>query len=1036
MAATIDTAAIEALFAAAGGEGLDAAACADKLSHTPWLDPSLAENQLSVLSQSGFPSQSSAWLVDELCDSPAPAEVLELLVELIERKDRIPTPASREEARCLVALLAGSPYLSSILRRAPDLLDWLWREGGEEWGRQRMYADAPEIDDEYELGPLYDWHGRQLLRIGWADLAGALDIDTVTRELAGLADVIVERVARLWETVITRRHGEPLLADGSPAEWSIIGLGKAGGDELNFRSDIDVLFLYSAEGNSASTGQRDSLELFEWFQKWAERVLGTLTKVSPEGIFYRVDTRLRPDGRSGSLVRSLASYEHYYETRGEVWERQMLIKARPMAGSGALGESFIEMLKPFVYPASRERSPREEIRRVKNRILAHVQARGLAPAGTPPECNLKLRRGGLRDIEFIVQCLQLVVGGADRAIRSGTTLNAIEQMRSRGVLSAEESHTLSRCYRFYRMIEHRLQMYAGQATFDLPSSAKHRLILARQMGFGTSEAFLEELETVRDAVADIYDEVLGPAEAPDAETMLLEAEPGDQGAAAFLAERGFRDPEAAHRNLRDLAYGHDPVRAPSSPRPSVVRLTPRLLKELENHPDPDRGLANLEHVLHAFGAVESFADLLSSHAGFLDLLVTLCAGSQSFSDTLIRDPALLDWMVSSGVLRTKRTAEEVELVLRAAVAGLDNERRITRTIHIYRKRETLRIGLQYLLGIADCEQTADQLTAVADAVVRLLYTRVTRSVFARRGQPLRSDGAPAGFAVLALGKHGSGEMNFGSDLDLVFVYEEDGETDKGRDNVTTFTAVAQQLLGDLSDSKSFGALYEVDMRLRPEGRNGPLALSLGGYRPYLHHRAQTWERQALTRAYVVAAPPEGESDFRSRLLETVHDWVYAPVEPGIIDEIASMRTRMEDESKRKYGNRVNIKTAPGGLVDGEFVAQIGQLVYGGEDPGLRGESTLVILRRLGEASRLPQAIVSPLVSGHRMLQNVQMMLRIDDEHSRNVLPDDELARGSLAAGLGYASASALQDTLDSVMKETREAYETALELFRGALTTR
>ena len=968
---------------------------------------------------------------------------------------QIPSPATSLDetaVRTLVHMLGGSDYLSGLLLRNPSWLPWLWENGGRQFTHADLREDMdpsvlPTPDDlrSKNFAGLRLWQQKHLVRIGRADLGGLLSIEQVAEELSVLADTVVHTVAELFEQATRARYGDPVHEDGTPARWSIIGLGKLGGSELNFRSDIDLMFVYSADGTSADGGSRGSVTLNEWFSRWAERTVAVLTDVTPSGMFYRVDTRLRPDGASGALVRSLGSYERYYETRGEVWERQMLVKARSIAGDPGLGETFIDVLRPFVFPATMTQSPREEIRRIKNRILNHLAAKSASSGAPRSEKNLKLKRGGLRDIEFIIQCLQMVVGGADRLVRSPSSLKAIRQLASQRVLTPEESTALTEAYRFYRRVEHRLQMTAGHATFSLPDDPAARNVLARQMNLPGEPELLTELARHQNAVTTIYDDVLGPPESPDDLSLLLEMPPGADEAAVHLTPFGFRDTAAAHRNLCYLAYGHESDPLSGSPRSAVVRLAPALLAQLKKSVDPDKGLANLEHVLTTFGAVESFSDLLAGHAGFLELLTTLCSGSQAFTDTLLREPALIDWMVSGNALGQKRTPEEVELVLRLSLAGLD-EKRAPRAVSTFRKRETLRAGLLYLLGLADADETAQQLTAVADAIIRRVYRTTMADLFEQRGVPADYDGNPVSLAVVAVGKLGSGEMNFGSDLDIFFVYESDGETTKGRDNVTVFTAAARQIVQELTEPTRFGSLYEADTRLRPEGRSGPLVLSLAAYRNYLQNRASDWERQALTRAFIVTPstsdgayiPLPGAMHgsaraFSERLTDCIHEFVYSPADTGLVDSVIDMRQRMEEEAQRKYGSAPNIKTGTGGLVDGEFIAQLGQLIYGREDMELRGKRTITILERLHETGRLPIHVVAPLAEGYATLRNMQMMLRIDDEQTHNVLPPEPERQESLARSLGLPSASSLHDNLNTVLTTTRTAYLAGLEIFRRSL---
>ncbi|HDS74488.1 MAG TPA: hypothetical protein ENN56_03010, partial [Firmicutes bacterium] len=530
-------------------------------------------------------------------------------------------------------------------------------------------------------------------------------------------------------------------------------------------------------------------------------------------------------------------------------------------------------------------------------------------------------------------------------------------------------------------------------------------------GYDTVKPFLDDLQKAREAVIAIYDEVLGPPESPDDVSIVLDLPEGSERAEELLAPYGFRDMARAHRDLRHLAYGHEVTATPCEPRPATIRLLPRLLEQLRTSPDPDRGLTNVEQALRALGAVESFSDLLASHPGFLELLVTLCSGSQSLTDTVLRDPALIDWMLYGGVLLRERKLIEIRLTLGAGLAGLADPEQIERTIQTFRKQEILRVGLRYLLGLADDEEIGHQLSAVADAVLGELYRRAVDDALERHGQPLNENGEPTGLVVLALGKLGSREMNFGSDLDLVFVHGAEGSTDTGRDNITVFSQIAQRIMRDVSEPTRHGTLYEVDARLRPEGKNGPLTISLNGYRHYLSTRANTWERQALTRARLIAGP----EPLRTTVRDAIDTYVYGPSSTDTIADVASMRSRMEDAAREKYGSRPNIKTGPGGLVDAEFIAQLGQILYGTDDESLRGLDTVQSLRHLQERELLRSSVAETLISGYRTLRNLQIRLRIRDEHAHNVLPTDEDQLRVLARTLGEPTADALERMIGDTM---------------------
>lgn len=971
-----------------------------------------------------LPSQTVRLLVETCVVSPDPGAAISCLSELCQAAPSSFRDVAPEHARRLASSLSGGAFLRERILRHATRVFWLADESGRTFTRPELEQEIAETrEGSAGWDALRVWHDLHLMRIAVADCAGTLGIVEITEQLSLLAEVTINEVAQRQAQALRARYGDPLQQDGANAEWCVIGLGKLGGNELNFRSDVDVMFVYSAEGYSTG-GTSGAVPVAQWYSRWAEGILSVLTEVSSTGLLYRVDTRLRPDGQSGALVRSIASYVHYYEQRGEVWERQMLVKARPVAGSVRMGQELLDFLESFIYPRSLVTSPREEIHRVKNRILQHLDARATISNPANAERNLKLGRGGLRDIEFVVQCLQLVVGGSDKAVREQNTLAAIRRLHQRGVLSDTEQRALDEAYRLFRRTEHRLQMATGQPSFVLPSEHDELSLLARRMGYSDPAALMADLETARKNVMSVYDSVLGPPETGTEIGKILNLPAGDAQAVSELAGRGFRNPEAAHRNLLHLAFGHGetvPVSAPSQP---VLRLVPRLLDELRGSANPDRGLNNVERMLRAFGAVDSFADLLSSHNAFLNLLVTIAARSEALTETISRDPGLVDWMLYSGALFAERHPEDVDLESRAAVAGLPGAALQIAALHSFRKRENLRVGVRFLMDLANEEETSEQLTAIAESVVKRIVSVASRSLAGAAAENRSYQ-----WAIIGLGKLGGREMNFGSDLDIFFVHAE--EQDEGQ-CVDYVTSLAQEVLRLLCENTEYGVLYEVDTRLRPEGKHGPLSLSIDGFREYLRKRVAQWERQALTFSRVIVSAPQ------PRFGEVVEEaiWNAIAVKPTreIFESALSMRLRMQEQAQSNYGTRPNIKTGFGGLVDAEFIAQLGRMIGGVRLSEGRKGDTRATLECMRSAGLLPDRVAQTLMDAYHALRRIQMHLRVNDYRAHNVLPDDEDAILTLARGLGFRDRSDLSVHVEKVTEDMRGAFLLALESLATANT--
>jgi len=972
-------------------------------------------------------------LLAEVCGSPDPDTALNqferVAAAAISRPSFYATLDDRPEVcHQVVRLLSVSPFLADILVRNPTFFHYLFETPGlltEEVPPERLREDLRRgigvfRTQETRLNALRRLVRRELLRIGASDIAGDMDILSVARGLADLADAVLQVLIDLLRPPLVSRYGVPRDGAGREVGFAVISLGKLGGRELNFSSDVDLMFVYGADGETgpaSAEGKRVSNQ--EFFNRLAGEIARHAAEVTDEGFLYRVDLRLRPDGESGALVRSIASYERYYESRGEVWERQMLIKARACAGDRETGGAFLEMIEPFVYPAYVDFSPAEEVRRVKEKIEAKLGRRGQR------ETHLKLRPGGIRDVEFTVQALQLLMGRQRRDVRTGATAEAVAALRGAGGLSESEAADLEAAYRFFRRLEHRLQMRQNRTAYVLPEAVEDLRPVALSLGYGDAVAFRRELDGHLARVRAIYEDLFRPtAPTPglDAAT-LCEREPGDAEAAATLRSLGFEQPEGVHRNLIFLAYGHFPRLRGARAKGRFLDLAPRLLDAARGRSDPDAALNRFERVVAAYGAEEALYRILSESGGLLGLILALCAESGFLAEMISREPALLDWLTVPDVLLRDRTEAEMEAEFSAALSDVTGEDGVVAALNALKNRETLRIGARDILGLADVATTLDQLALLAETVLRQAHALSERGLIARWGAPTAADGVPARYAVIGLGKLGGREMDFGSDLDLVFVYSEDGETTGGprgerTENLRFFIDLAQETLNLLSHPTPHGLLYRVDARLRPEGGSALLALSLAAYDRYLRERAATWERLALCRARPVA----GDEAFGRQVLDRIEAFVAGDgLSEADLAEVAYVRGRMEEGGREKYPGQVHLKTGRGGIVDVEFIAQTLQIAH--RSPDLRAPGTLEALRRLRARGLLTGPDFRVLTDAYLFLRTVEKAMRRADDHARNVLPEDPHALKVLARSVGFADAETFLEALRAHTESNRRIFE-------------
>ncbi len=893
----------------------------------------------------------------------------------------------------LVQIVSHSTFLADILVRNSEFLLWLLAdtphlvEPLERSALRRiLHADldhAPGFEERLEV--LRRAHRREVLRIGAAEILGTKPVAQIGRELADLADVVVELALETCQHALWQDHGRPLDERGRPARFLVVGLGKYGGQELNYSSDIDLIFLWDGEGETQPEQGGTRLENSEFFRRLSQRLVQVLTAATKEGFFYRVDMRLRPEGASGTLTHSLRASWAYYETRGELWERQMLIKARRVAGSQTLGEQYSAMLRPFIYPAHFHSAPHEEIRRIKERIEASIRER---PRG---ENNIKLQAGGIRDIEFIVQCLQLLYGGVRPQARIHNTLAALDRLAKVSALTVAEAAALKSAYEFFRRIENLLQIASGRPDYAIPEDAR---ALALIMGYGDARAFASALAGHRLRVRRLFAALFySDATAPRAPTWLLEVESGSEVAQADLAARGFVDGAAAHRRLQRLAAMDLLL---SGGRAHFEALLPELLNSLAAAPDPDQGLLRFTQLVEAYGAPGALYTLLQEHTGCRTLLIAICGSSRFLADLLRRDPALLDSLVDQA---------GQGLALGPACGDLNAIARM-------QNQALLRIGADDLMGLATEEETFLRLTELGEDVLQAAYRLAWRPLAQRWGKPRNRRGRDVGFAVLAAGKFGGREVDFGSDLDLFFVYESDGKTGRGVPNSVFFIEFSQHLIALLAERR----LYAVDARLRPEGASAPMAISLAGYRRYLAQRAATWERMALSRARQVA----GDAEFGARVLRAIERFVYSrEADAALAVQMQEMRQRMEPQGKRRA--RIDIKRGPGGIVDIEFVAQVLVLKWGYRDRSLRVGSTRRALQLLVERGCLDLERGRFLLDAYEYLRAVEKGMRLASDKASDALPTGRELE-ILSRALGTEDVAAFQDEIEARMQQTRRVF--------------
>ena len=931
-------------------------------------------------------------LAEGMLAAPEPRDSLLNLRRLVQAAPESPWPQSGKALAATVAVLTSGPELGRVLARDPGRLAYLtdpslgraWTRGELEQELARRLSGA-NTAGEVALG-LTRFRNDHYVRLAACEFTD-VPLEQVGRELATLADLCLDGALDFVLAQLTRAHGAPQSdADGGDVGLAVIAMGKYGARELNFCSDIDVIYIYNTDEGAAG-----ELSLHEFFSRACQRVTHLLSEPNAEGLCFRVDLGLRPEGNRGPICNSLSGAERYYETWGGPWDRLAWLKARAAAGDLTLGREMVEMLRPFVFPRSIRPEIVDQIQELNRRIKAQPQGEGW---------NVKLHPGGIREVEFFAQSLQLLHAGKQPPLQKRATLGALDRLLFAGLITEQEQRQLAEAYELWRRIEHRLQLHSGRQTHVLPDRGAALFAqVAGHMGM-TVDQLAGQVQSHRETVQRIYDTLGVPPRPEHALAPLLDPELPPLQARQILVEARFTQAERAAENLALLAskpWG--PLGR--SPTPSVAALGLPLLTEVARSPDPDAALHHLMELSLRFGPYRGLWEMLAHNPETMRLLLSLFGTSDYLARIFKDHPELLDRLLMAGHARELQTADQLEQQLRSRLRPLDpadTEARL-QVLGRYRNEEALRIGLHDIAGTLEQQQVWVQLSDLAEVVLRELYRMVVADTRRRYGTPRHEDGSEATLVVLGLGKLGSRELTYASDLDLIFVFSGPGQTDGSRqvDNSEFYARAAQRLIRALSTDMGEGRLYEVDTRLRPSGNQGTLVCSDRAFRDY-HAASSVWERQVLIKARAVAGDPQHARE----LVRWTGAYVYdTPLDHRQARaEIHDHRQRMEQELARESDHFHDLKQGRGGMLDIDFLVQYLQLRHGA-DASVRVPSTLEALAALGRGGHLEPETVRILEAGYGFLRLLESRLRMVRDRPAARLPASAAGLEVMARRLGY-----------------------------------
>ena len=868
---------------------------------------------------------------------------------------------------------------------------------------------------------------RHVVRIGARDLLRRASVDDTVHELSALADGAIECAVRHARGQLVREYGG--FPEPDPLRFVVLAMGKLGGRELNFSSDIDLVYLFDGGHGSSAGGRRGSIAAVAYATRLAELVTRTLSEVGGEGFVFRVDLRLRPDGQNGPIVNSLAASMTYYESLGQTWERAAMLKARPVAGDLALGQVFLEEIRPFVYRRFLDFDTVAEIEEMKAKVDSSQSRARL-------DRDVKLGPGGIREVEFIAQALQLVHGGRDQRLRTRSTLDTLQALADLGLLERAESQELAAAYRFLRDVEHKLQIVHERQTQVIPSDREGERLLARRLGYhrpvsgpGADEVlelarFREELRRRREFVRRSFEQLFLGArseigrEADEEIVSLLQTLEDRDGAERRLAAMGFGEPAAAREHLLRLRDG--PRFSPASPRrkKALYALAPALLAAIRKASDPDQALLHMAEFISAVGARTSFLALLEENPETMRLLVGLFGSSAYLSTFFLRHPELLDSLVRADLAVVRKERSVVRAELQSQLASADDYESQLDSLRRFHNEELLRIGVNDIHGLLEAVDVEGQLSTLAEVCLDGALMIAAKALVERHG-PM-----PGRFAVVGMGKLGRRSLSYNSDLDLIFVYDgaERAEASAGLTLHEYFTKLAQRLLVVLQLTTQEGYVYKIDTRLRPSGSHGPLVSSLEAFREYHRRSSALWERQAL----IAARGAAGDQSLIQEVESVIEGFVYARgITPDEIAEIGHVRARMEREIACEDDHHWDLKTGRGGLVDVEFIAEMLQLRHGVADPRVHCRRTVDALEALGGGGFLEPGDRRRLVDGYRFLRRVESRLRMERDQPVHTIDPADARLASLARRLGYEG----DDATDRLLRDIEHTRGTIRSIY-------
>jgi glutamate-ammonia-ligase adenylyltransferase len=872
----------------------------------------------------------------------------------------------------LAGILEGSAHLSELMRGDPARLAAVLEDEPE----QRLATllrdleeRVPAAADEAEaMRLLRRIKAEAALLIALADIGGAWPVMRITRALTDLADASVGSAVRFLLRGLAARGRLRPADPGRPEPGSgyfVLAMGKMGAGELNYSSDIDLIALF----DPAAPALDPEMPAQSVFVRLTQGLVKLLQERTADGYVFRVDLRLRPDPASTAIAVSTPAALTYYESIGQNWERAAMIKARPCAGDVAAGEAFLRELSPFIWRKYLDFVALGDVHAMKRQIHVYKGHGEIAVEGH----NVKLGRGGIREIEFFVQTQQLIAGGRHPVLRRRETLATLAVLQEGGWIDAAVRADLERAYQFLREVEHRLQMVADEQTHTLPAERADLERFARFMGFDGRDAFaaalLAELRLVQQHYASLFEHASDWA--AERRGLAFPAEADDRETLDKLLEMGFRQPLEASQRVRGWLSGAYRSLKGDIARGQLHDLIPLLMEQLARSENPDGALAAFDRFLTELHGAGRLFSLLRQNPDLVALIALVLGTAPRLADILARYPQVMDALLDPSFFGALPDAERLAEGLLQSLQQSDSYEDFLDRVRLFGQEQMFLIGTRILSGTVSAEQAGQVYARLSDVLVRAVYNAVAGNFRAVHGRMQRQE-----IAILALGKLGGREMTASSDLDLIVVYDFDSERPESDGErplygAQFFARITQRLINALTTQTNYGVLYPVDMRLRPSGRSGPVATRLDAFESYQENEAWTWEHMALTRARIIC----GEPEFAARVQDVITNVLRRPRDPEVIAaDVVEMRRAIAAE--KGDAERWDLKYVAGGLVDLEFIAQYLQLVHAAAHPGILDTTTARVLEKAWRLGLIPTEDAEILRAAVRLYQDLTQILRL------------------------------------------------------------